>query len=74
MDGVCPLSGVQPIAGWLAPGNGACQRRGDLHSHDGQNDREFTTPSALHLVVGDGRTTHLRLYEDTLTVYKAFAP
>ena len=39
-----------------------------------KNDREFTTPSALHLVVGDGRITRLRLYEDTLTVYKAFAP
>jgi ketosteroid isomerase-like protein len=32
------------------------------------------TPSALHLMVGDRRITRLHLYEDTLTVYKAFAP
>jgi ketosteroid isomerase-like protein len=38
-----------------------------------KNGREFTTPSALHLVVEDGRITRLHLYEDTLTVYRAFA-
>jgi hypothetical protein len=38
-----------------------------------ENGREFTTPSALHLVVEDGQITRLHLYEDTLAVYKAFA-
>ncbi|GIF13485.1 nuclear transport factor 2 family protein [Actinoplanes teichomyceticus] len=34
--------------------------------------KEFTTPAAIHLTVEDGRITRLHLYEDTLTVDKAF--
>ena len=32
MDGVCPQSGVRLIAGWLAPCNAGCQRRGEVPS------------------------------------------
>jgi ketosteroid isomerase-like protein len=32
---------------------------------------EFTTPSAMHLLVEDGEITRMHLYEDTLTVYRA---
>jgi ketosteroid isomerase-like protein len=39
-----------------------------------ENGREFTTPSALHLMVENGEITRLHLYEDTLAVDKAFAP
>lgn len=35
--------------------------------------REFTTPSAMHLVVEDGQITRMRLYEDTLLIEQAFA-
>ncbi|WP_419707216.1 nuclear transport factor 2 family protein [Promicromonospora sp. NFX87] len=35
--------------------------------------KDFTTPSAMHLVVEDGRIVRLHLYEDTLTVEQAFA-
>ncbi|GAA2348627.1 nuclear transport factor 2 family protein [Streptomyces kunmingensis] len=34
--------------------------------------KEFTTPAAMHLKVEDGRIVRLHLYEDTLTVDKAF--
>nr|WP_241483073.1 nuclear transport factor 2 family protein [Nocardiopsis halophila] len=34
--------------------------------------KEFTTPAAMHLVVEDGRIVRMHLYEDTLTVDKAF--
>ncbi|MDA0566720.1 nuclear transport factor 2 family protein [Streptomonospora sp. S1-112] len=34
--------------------------------------KEFTTPVAMHLAVEDGRIVRMHLYEDTLTVAKAF--
>ncbi|GAB3274056.1 nuclear transport factor 2 family protein [Kineosporia babensis] len=34
--------------------------------------KEFTTPVALHLGVEDGQVVRMHLYEDTLTVAKAF--
>ncbi|MFE7118294.1 nuclear transport factor 2 family protein [Streptomyces sp. NPDC057654] len=34
--------------------------------------KEFTTPVAMHLAVEDERIVRLHLYEDTLTVAKAF--
>lgn len=34
--------------------------------------KEFTTPAAMHLAVEDGRIVRMHLYEDTLTVEKAF--
>lgn len=34
--------------------------------------KEFTTPTAMHLVVEDGRIVLMHLYEDTLTVAEAF--
>ncbi|MEV0097330.1 nuclear transport factor 2 family protein [Streptomyces sp. NPDC050738] len=34
--------------------------------------KEFTTPSAMHLVVEDGKIVRMHLYEDTLTVDQAF--
>ncbi|MFD8799928.1 nuclear transport factor 2 family protein [Streptomyces atroolivaceus] len=34
--------------------------------------KEFTTPAAMHLMVEDSRIVRLHLYEDTLTVDKAF--
>ncbi|MFI6085784.1 nuclear transport factor 2 family protein [Streptomyces sp. NPDC051217] len=36
------------------------------------NGKEFTTPSAMHLVVEDGQIVRLHLYEDTLIVAQAF--
>ncbi|GAA4827048.1 hypothetical protein [Streptomyces ziwulingensis] len=33
---------------------------------------EFTTLAAIHLMVDDNRIVRLHLYEDTLTVDKAF--
>ncbi|MFF0186581.1 nuclear transport factor 2 family protein [Streptomyces sp. NPDC005244] len=36
------------------------------------NGREFTTPSAMHLVVEGGRIVRMHLYEDTLTIDQAF--
>lgn len=39
-----------------------------------ETGREFTTPSAMHLMVENGRITRLHLYEDTLAVDRAFAP
>lgn len=36
------------------------------------NGKEFTTPSAMHLVVEDGRIVRMHLYEDTLTIDQAF--
>lgn len=37
------------------------------------SSRVFTTPSAMHLVVEDGRITRMHLYEDTLLIEQAFA-
>lgn len=34
--------------------------------------KEFTTPSAMHLVVEDGRIVRMHLYEDTLVIEQAF--
>ncbi|MET7980639.1 nuclear transport factor 2 family protein [Streptomyces mirabilis] len=34
--------------------------------------KEFTTPSAMHLVVEDGEIVRMHLYEDTLSVDQAF--
>lgn len=34
--------------------------------------KEFTTPTAVHLVVEEGRIVRMHLYEDTLTVAEAF--
>ncbi|MFJ9620873.1 nuclear transport factor 2 family protein [Streptomyces sp. NPDC101181] len=34
--------------------------------------KEFTTPSAMHLVVEDGEIVRMHLYEDTLSVAEAF--
>ncbi|WP_330468942.1 nuclear transport factor 2 family protein [Streptomyces longwoodensis] len=34
--------------------------------------KEFTTPVAMHLAIKDGRIARMHLYEDTLTVAKAF--
>lgn len=34
--------------------------------------KEFTTPTAVHLVVEDGRIVRMHLYEDTLTIAEAF--
>jgi ketosteroid isomerase-like protein len=34
--------------------------------------KEFTTPSAIHLVVEDGQIVRMHLYEDTLVVDLAF--
>lgn len=34
--------------------------------------KEFTTPAAMHLMVEDNRIVRMHLYEDTLTVEKAF--
>ncbi|TDQ54493.1 nuclear transport factor 2 family protein [Actinorugispora endophytica] len=34
--------------------------------------KEFTTPAAVHLTVEDNRIVRMHLYEDTLTVEKAF--
>ncbi|MFI0355398.1 nuclear transport factor 2 family protein [Actinomadura sp. 9N407] len=34
--------------------------------------KEFTTPAAIHLMVEDNRIVRMHLYEDTLTVDKAF--
>jgi hypothetical protein len=34
--------------------------------------QEFTTPSAMHLVVEDGKIVRMHLYEDTLTIDRAF--
>ena len=34
--------------------------------------KEFTTPTAMHLVVEDSRIVRMHLYEDTLTVAEAF--
>lgn len=34
--------------------------------------KEFTTPAAIHLTVEDARIVRMHLYEDTLTVDKAF--
>lgn len=34
--------------------------------------KEFTTPSAMHLVVEDDEIVRMHLYEDTLTVDQAF--
>ncbi|MGW0903395.1 nuclear transport factor 2 family protein [Streptomyces sp. NPDC002853] len=34
--------------------------------------KEFTTPVAMHLMVEDSRIVRMHLYEDTLTVDKAF--
>ncbi|MFD6950158.1 ketosteroid isomerase [Nocardiopsis sp. TSRI0078] len=34
--------------------------------------KEFTTPAAIHLVVEDNQIVRMHLYEDTLTVEKAF--
>lgn len=34
--------------------------------------KEFTTPSAMHLLVEDGEIVRMHLYEDTLTVDQAF--
>lgn len=36
--------------------------------------KEFTTPTAMHLVIEDGRIVRMHLYEDTLTVHEAFNP
>jgi ketosteroid isomerase-like protein len=33
--------------------------------------KEFTTPSAMHLVVEDGEIVRMHLYEDTLAVHRA---
>lgn len=35
--------------------------------------REFTTPSAMHLAVEDGRIVRMHLYEDTLVIAQAFS-
>jgi uncharacterized protein len=35
--------------------------------------RRFSTPVALHVTVEDGLITHLRLYEDSYTVARAYA-
>ncbi|MHC3471039.1 nuclear transport factor 2 family protein [Streptomyces sp. 7R007] len=35
--------------------------------------REFTTPSAMHLVVEGGEIVRMHLYEDTLSVDQAFS-
>ena len=35
--------------------------------------RRFTTPSAMHLVVEDGKIIRMHLYEDTLVIEQAFA-
>jgi uncharacterized protein len=37
------------------------------------NGIEFTTPSAMHLVIHDGEIVRMHLYEDTLTVERALA-
>lgn len=34
--------------------------------------KEFTTPSAMHLVVEDGEIVRMHLYEDTLSLDQAF--
>ncbi|WP_075693729.1 nuclear transport factor 2 family protein [Streptomyces acidiscabies] len=36
------------------------------------NGKEFSTPTAMHLTVEDGRIVRLHQYEDTLTVAEAF--
>ncbi|MFG1807646.1 nuclear transport factor 2 family protein [Streptomyces sp. NPDC049040] len=35
--------------------------------------KEFTTPSAMHLLIEDGQIVRLHLYEDTLAVEQAFS-
>jgi len=38
----------------------------------GSTGKRFETPVALHLTVADGKIVRLHLYEDTLTVSRAF--